>query len=98
MSNGGPQRPENHRGLAEPVRRRRAREEQFRREGEPPMGRQLAWIGMLGWLVVAPALAGMFLGRWIDARFASGIFWTASLLFLGICLGSWLAWRRMHEP
>jgi ATP synthase protein I len=93
-----PPPPDNGHGLIDPVRRCRARDERFRREGEPPMARQLAWIGVLGWLIVTPILAGIFLGRWLDARLASGVFWTATLLFLGLCLGAFLAWRRVHEP
>ena len=41
-------------------------------------------------------IAGLFLGRWIDARFASGIFWSAPLMFLGICIGGWTAWKWMN--
>jgi ATP synthase protein I len=83
--------------LAEPVRRRRARRERWRREGERPLGHNLAMIGVLGWLVVTPTLIGMFAGRWLDRAAESGIFWTVSLLFAGLCLGCWLAWKRIGE-
>lgn len=90
--------------LAEPVRRSRERRERWGREGERPLGRNLALIGALGWLVVAPTLLGLFVGRWLD-RLAfghgapgHGIFWTLSLLFGGLALGCWLAWQRIeHE-
>jgi ATP synthase protein I len=83
--------------LAEPVRRQRARRERWRREGERPLGHNLALIGVLGWLVVTPTLIGIFVGRWLDRTAESGIFWTVSLLFLGLCLGCWLAWKRMNH-
>jgi ATP synthase protein I len=83
--------------LAEPVRRRRTRRERWQREGERPLGRNLAMIGVLGWLVVAPTLVGIFVGRWLDHAVGSGIFWTLSLMFLGLCLGCWLAWKRVNE-
>lgn len=84
-------------GLSRSVRERRRRRELWQREGERSLGQNLAWIGVLGWLVVVPTLIGMFVGRWIDARWATGIFWTVSLLFLGVCVGCYLAWQRVHQ-
>lgn len=83
--------------LAEPVRRRSARRERWRREGERPLGHNLAMIGVLGWLVVTPTLIGIFVGRWLDRTAGSGIFWTVSLLFAGLCIGCWLAWKRVNQ-
>jgi ATP synthase protein I len=83
--------------LLRQVRRRRARHERFLREGERTLAQNLAMAGVLGWLVVTPALAGILLGRWLDRRGGSGIFWTATLLFLGVCFGCWLAWQRIRE-
>jgi F0F1-ATPase subunit, putative len=54
-------------------------------------------IGALGWTIVTPALAGVFAGRWLDKRFASGIFWTLGLLTIGLAFGCMLAWKRMHH-
>lgn len=59
--------------------------------------RGLMSLGMLGWLVVVPMLAGLFLGRWIDRTIGHGIMMTAALLFAGAGLGWWLAWRHMRE-
>lgn len=88
----------NHNGnsLAGPVRRRRARRDLWHREGERPLAQNLALIGVLGWLVVGPTLAGLFAGRWLDRTFESDVFWTVSLMFAGLCLGCWLAWRRIN--
>lgn len=79
------------------VKIRRERLEQWRREGERPIGRNLAMIGALGWLIVVPTLIGMFAGRWLDHRFDTQIFWTTSLLFVGLVIGCYLAWRRAHR-
>jgi ATP synthase protein I len=43
-----------------------------------------------------PTLAGLFLGRWLDARLESGIFWSAPFMFAGVCLGGWTAWKWMN--
>lgn len=87
----------NRNSLAEPVRRRRARRERWDREGERPLAHNLALIGVLGWLVVTPTLIGVFIGRWLDRAVEGGIFWTVSILFAGLCLGCWLAWKRMSQ-
>ncbi|QGM95712.1 AtpZ/AtpI family protein (plasmid) [Methylocystis rosea] len=64
------------------------------KEGERPLGLNLAMIGVLGWTIVAPTLLGVFAGRWLDHRFASGIFWTLGLLVAGLALGCTLAWKK----
>jgi ATP synthase protein I len=66
--------------------------------GDPPsLMRQLAAVGVLGWIIVVPALAGVALGRWLDHRLASGNTATGALLMLGLLLGCWSAWRWMHD-
>lgn len=55
-------------------------------------------IGALGWTIVTPTLIGIFVGRWFDRSFGSGIFWTLGLLVLGLAAGCALAWNRVqHE-
>jgi ATP synthase protein I len=83
--------------LAESVRRRERRHRRWLREGEPTVGRRLAQIGVLGWIIVVPMLIGIALGRWLDRALSSGIFWTAPLLLLGLALGCWSAWKWMNE-
>jgi ATP synthase protein I len=78
------------------IRRRRARRDRWLRDGDFSVGRRLAQIGVLGWIFVTPTLAGLFFGRWLDAGQASGIFWTAPFMMLGIGLGGWTAWKWMN--
>jgi ATP synthase protein I len=54
----------------------------------------LGLVGAIGWMVSLPAVLGALLGRWLDAHFASGLFWTLSLLTLGLFLGIASAWRH----
>lgn len=82
--------------LVEKIRRHRSRREQWLREGDMSVGRRLAQIGVLGWIVVVPTLAGLFFGRWLDERFSTGIFWSAPLMLLGVCIGGWTAWKWMN--
>lgn len=83
--------------LVREVRRERDRRAAWRLEGDVSLTRRLAQIGVLGWIIVGPMLAGLFFGRWLDARFGSGLFWSAPLLMLGLGLGGWFAWKWMHS-
>ena len=81
--------------LLEEVRLRGERDVAWVKTGQPSVARRLSQIGVLGWIVVTPMLLGVFAGRWIDARFGTGLFWTAPLLMLGAALGCWSAWKWM---
>lgn len=79
----------------------RVREERHRRwlhDDHASLARRLSQIGVLGWVVVVPMLAGIFAGRWLDLRFHSGLAFTAPMLMLGAALGCWSAWRWMQGP
>ncbi len=89
--------PSNHKSLRRKVKAHRSRKELWEKEGERSLGQNLAMIGALGWLIVIPALAGIFLGRWLDRLAATGIMWTAALLFLGVVAGCLMAWKRIHH-
>ena len=83
--------------LAKAVRERQARRNLWRSEGEQSTLRFIGQIGVLGWIIVAPTLVGLFVGRWIDQRAGTGIFWSAPLLLVGVVIGCWSAWRWMHQ-
>lgn len=91
------QPPDNHKRLEQAVRTRQARRERWRREGERSLGQNLAMIGALGWTIVLPTLLGIFVGRWLDRTFDSGIFWTLGLLVAGLAVGCTFAWNRIHS-
>src|SRR3546814_16006149 len=76
MNNG----PEPRRDLQHAVRLRHARRQRWAREGERSLAQNLALIGALGWTTVVPTLIGGFVGRWLDARFASTPLCPLSLL------------------
>lgn len=83
--------------LIREVRVRKEREHRWRMEGDGPVVHRLAQIGVLGWLIVTPMLIGVFLGRWLDQKLDTGIFWTAPLLMVGLALGCWSAWRWINN-
>ena len=84
-------------GMAATVRKQRERQKRWLNEGEPSVARFVGQIGVLGWIIVAPTLIGLFVGRWLDQKFATGIFWSAPLLLVGVMVGCWSAWRWMNR-
>ena len=87
----------NGEGLHEAISRERERQDRWQREGERSLGRNLAMIGSLGWLIVTPMLIGIFVGRWIDGMARTGITFTAALLLVGLVIGARLAWQHMNK-
>ena len=89
--------PDRATRLTKAVRVRADRRKAWARDGGPSLARNLGQIGVLGWQIVLPALVGLAIGRWLDHRLDSGIFWTAPLLLVGLALGCWSGWRWMHR-
>jgi ATP synthase protein I len=75
------------------VRRHAARARRARRT----FWQGLAVVGVVGWLIVLPAIGGAFLGRWLDRRADTGVRWTLGLLVLGLVAGCAAAWRHVKE-
>jgi ATP synthase protein I len=89
--------PSSPDGMAAAVRKQQERQKQWLNEGEPSAARFVGQIGVLGWIIVTPTLIGLFIGRWLDHKFGTGIFWSAPLLLIGVVIGFWSAWRWMHK-
>jgi ATP synthase protein I len=89
--------PDDDDPLLKNVRLRSQRRERARREGEPTVTHRLAEIGVLGWIIVVPVLAGLFIGRWLDALTNLHILFTTVLIIAGFVLGFWSAWRWMNR-
>ena len=82
--------------LQRAVERRRIRRDKWNREGERPLARNLALVG-LGWLIVVPGLLGALVGHIIDTHAATGVAFTFALIVAGVGLGSWLAWTHVRR-
>ncbi len=96
MKDQSQNRSEADGGMLDSVRRAR-RHSLWQAEGVPTVMRFVGQIGVLGWIIVTPTLIGLFVGRWIDSRLDTGIFWSAPLMLVGVALGCWSAWRWMHR-
>ena len=91
----GPQREPDH--MARAARDAAHREARGRAQPEPSLGSRLGQIGILGWTIVLPTLAGLAIGRGLDRLFRSGVFFSAPLLMIGAAAGLWFAWKWMHR-
>jgi len=52
----------------------------------------LGMMGVIGWSVAVPTLAGVLLGVWVDLNYRGPISWTLTLLFMGLAVGCLNAW------
>jgi ATP synthase protein I len=57
----------------------------------------LSAMGIVGWSVAVPTLAGLFLGLWLDKHYQMGFSWTLNLLIVGIVLGCFSAWHWVSK-
>lgn len=65
-------------------------------------GRRSVWFGlgmfgMVGWSIAIPTLAAVALGLWLDIHWPSRISWTLTLIFVGIGIGCFNAWRWINK-
>ncbi|MEO5732612.1 MAG: AtpZ/AtpI family protein [Rubrivivax sp.] len=83
--------------LAEQVGAKAARKLQARRDGAPGVWSGLGMMGLIGWSVVVPTLAGAGLGIWLDAAYPGAHRWSLALLMAGLVLGCLNAWRWVAQ-
>jgi ATP synthase protein I len=90
-------RQRSRRVLGRIVQRKAERRLQARREGDRGVWFGLGMMGMVGWAVAIPTLAGIAIGIWLDRRFPSGYSWTLTGLGIGIVLGCLNAWMWINR-
>ncbi len=83
--------------MLEAIRKRESLRQQWQDTGERPLWKNLSMVGALGWLIVAPTLLGVFVGRLLDSALGTGVTFSGALILAGACLGFFLAWQRMNE-
>ena len=83
--------------LAEQVGVKAARMLRARNDRTPGVWSGLGMMGLIGWSVVVPTLAGAALGIWLDARHPGTHPWSLALLMAGLVLGCLNAWRWVAQ-
>jgi ATP synthase protein I len=53
----------------------------------------LGMMGLVGWSVAVPTLAGAAFGIWLDGRYPGPRSWTLTLLIIGLLIGCLNAWH-----
>ncbi len=104
-----PEAPPDHRvvpqpSLSEQVGEKAVRKIQARQHAVHAVWSGLGMMGLIGWSVAIPTLAGAALGIWLDRHYPGTHAWTLALLVGGLSLGCLNAWhwvvreeRAMHE-
>ena len=57
----------------------------------------LGMMGLVGWSVAIPALAGTGLGVWLDSHHPGNHSWTLTLLIVGLAIGCFNAWHWVDK-
>lgn len=57
----------------------------------------LGMMGLIGWSVAVPALAGIAIGLWIDHEWPGRHSWTLMLMIIGLGIGCLNAWNWLQK-
>ena len=57
----------------------------------------LGMMGIVGWSIAVPTLAGAALGSWLDKRYPESLSWTLSFLIVGLLVGCLIAWHWVSK-
>lgn len=57
----------------------------------------LGLFGLVGWSVAVPAVAGIFIGLWLDSNVSGKYSWSLTLFIAGLCLGCYNAWYWVQK-
>jgi ATP synthase protein I len=87
-------KPEN---LASQVGEKAKRKLKARRNPAPGVWFGLGMMGLIGWSVVIPTLAGAALGLWLDEHYPGRHAWTLALLVAGLTIGCFNAWHWVDK-
>ncbi len=80
---------------------RRAVQRDFSRHARRETGNRAFWqslgvLGMVGWPIALTTVGGALAGRYLDARFGTGVQFTLMLLTAGAAVGSYTAWHALR--
>lgn len=92
-----PDLPASAQQLLAQVALRQSRMIRRKQRGAPDVWRAIALVGVIGWVVVLPMVAGIAMGMWIDRRWPSRFSWTLMLLVAGLGAGCFHAWDRIKR-
>ncbi len=67
--------------------------------GKGILWQSIAAVGVIGWMIAIPTVAGTFLGKYIDSIFTGyeGISWTITFMLIGLAIGIYSVWRLFYK-
>jgi ATP synthase protein I len=74
-----------------------ARKQRAQRNSTQGVWFGLGMMGLVGWSVAIPALAGTALGIWLDRHHPGSHSWTLTLLIVGLAIGCFNAWHWVDK-
>jgi ATP synthase protein I len=89
--------PRKQESLAQEVGDKAKRKLKARRNPAPGVWFGLGMMGLVGWSVVVPTLAGAALGLWLDKHYPGKHTWTLALLIAGLTIGCFNAWHWVDK-
>jgi ATP synthase protein I len=88
---------QNRETFARKVGEKAKRKVKARQNPAPGIWFGLGMMGLIGWSVVVPTLAGAALGFWLDKHFPGRHAWTLALLVAGLTSGCFNAWHWIDK-
>ena len=67
-----------------------------REPGDASFWQSLSVLGAVGWPIVVATVGGALAGRWMHARWDTGIWLTALLVAVGAAVGLAVAWQLIQ--
>ena len=67
-----------------------------REPGDASFWQSLSVLGAVGWPIVIATVGGALAGRWLHARWDTGIWLTALLVAVGAAVGMAVAWQLIQ--
>ena len=83
--------------LGRQVAARVARKQRAQRNSSQGVWFGLGMMGLIGWSVAIPTLAGTALGIWLDRHHPGSHSWTLTLLIVGLAIGCFSAWHWVDK-
>ena len=68
----------------------------LRKSGDASFWQSLGVIGAVGWPIVIATVGGALAGRWLHARWETGLWLTALLVAVGAAVGMAIAWQLIQ--
>lgn len=66
------------------------------RAGKDNFWNSMSMLGVVGWSIAIPSVAGVIAGVWLDYRFPGRFSWALTLLFTGLVIGCANAWWQLR--